>query len=56
MPGEPARRLGFRDDREDLDGFVRDVIENSHLTNPHSILWLAQATQAFDQLLLARVG
>jgi len=23
---EPARRLGFRDDREDLDGFRRDVI------------------------------
>src|SRR5216683_4248090 len=29
---EPARRLGFRDDCEDLDGFVRDVIET--LTSP----------------------
>ena len=30
---EPARRFGFRDDREDLDGFGRDVIEHSHLPN-----------------------
>jgi hypothetical protein len=49
--GEPARGFGFRDDREDFNGFGRDVIENSNLPNPEAILRLAQATQALDSAL-----
>jgi hypothetical protein len=49
--GEPTRGFGFRDDREDLDGFGCDVIENSHLPNPEAILRLAQAPQALDPAL-----
>ena len=37
--GEPARRFGFRDDREDF-GFGRDVIEDADLPDPESILRL----------------
>jgi hypothetical protein len=51
MPGEPARRFGFRDDREDRDSFGCDVIENSDLPNAESILRLAQAAQALDPVL-----
>jgi hypothetical protein len=54
--GEPARRFGFRNDREDLDGFCPDVIENSHLSNPEPILWLAQAPQALDSALAHPAG
>ncbi len=36
--GEPTRRFGFRDDREDFDGFGCDVIKNSYLPNPEAIL------------------
>jgi hypothetical protein len=46
--GEPARRFGFRDNCEDLDGFGRDVIENSYLPDPESILWLPQARRLHD--------
>src|SRR5713226_2497140 len=49
--GEPARRFRFRDDCKDLDGFGRDVIEDSYLPNPEPILWLTQATQALDPAL-----
>src|SRR4030095_8182356 len=49
--GEPACRLGFREDGEDFDGFGRDVIEHSNLPNPQPILWLAQATQPLDPAL-----
>jgi hypothetical protein len=42
---EPARGFGFRDDREDFDGFARDVIEHPHFSNPEAILRLAQAAQ-----------
>src|SRR5918994_6700057 len=50
---EPGRRFSFRDDREDFDGFRRDVIENADLPNPEPILRLAQATQALDAALAA---
>src|SRR2546426_3919475 len=49
--GEPVRRFGFRDDREDLDGFARDVIEHSHFPDPEAILRLAHAPQPFDPAL-----
>jgi hypothetical protein len=44
---EPARCLGFRDDREDFDCFDRNVIKNSYLSHPQPILRLGQASQAF---------
>src|SRR5712692_6126191 len=49
--GKPAAGFGFRDDREDLDGFARDVIKHPHFSNPESILRLAQAPQAFNPAL-----
>ena len=51
MVTEPLRRFGFRDDRKDFDGFVRDVIEYSHLSHPKTILGLAQRSQTFDPTL-----
>jgi hypothetical protein len=51
MRGEPARGFGLRDDREDLDGFVRDVIEHPHFSNPQAILRLTQAPEALDPAL-----
>jgi len=51
MRGEPARGFGFRDDREDLDGFARDVIEHPHFSNPQAILRLTQAPEALDPAL-----
>lgn len=47
--GEPARGFDFRDDREDFDGFGRDIIENSHLPDPEPMLRLAQAAQPLDR-------
>jgi len=38
--GKPAGCFGFRDDREDLDSFARDVIEHPHFPNPEAILGL----------------
>jgi len=49
--GKPARRFSFRDDREDLDSFARDVIEHSHFPDPETILWLAETPQPFDSAL-----
>src|SRR5437773_4561520 len=49
--GEPAGCFGFCDDREDLDSFVRDVIEHPHFPDPEAILRLAQAAQALDPAL-----
>jgi len=46
--GKPPRRFGFGDDRKDFDGFGRDVIENSHASHSESVLWTAQAAQAFN--------
>jgi len=43
--------LGLRDDGEDFNGFVRNVIEHSHLSNPEAILGLAQTPQTFDPAL-----
>jgi len=40
MFGKPARCLGLRDNREDFDGFDRDVIENSHFSNAEAKLRL----------------
>ena len=51
MLGEPAGRFGLRDDREDLDGFTRDVIKHPHFSHPEPILRLAQAPQALDPAL-----
>src|SRR5438034_8705884 len=49
--GEPARGFGFRDDREDLDSFPRDVIKHPHFPDPNTILRLTQAPEAFDPAL-----
>jgi hypothetical protein len=49
--GEPVRGFGFRDDREDLDSFARDVIKHPHFPNPETILRLAQTPQPFDPAL-----
>src|SRR3989442_14061814 len=49
--GEPAGRFGLRDDREDLDGFTRDVIKHLHFPHPEPILRSAQAPQALDPAL-----
>ena len=51
MRGKPARGFGFRDDREDLDGFAREVIEHPHFPNPKAILRLTQAAEALDPAL-----
>ena len=51
MLEEPAGGLFLGDDREDFDGFSRDVMEDSHLPHPEPILWLTQATQALDPAL-----
>src|SRR5436309_2524882 len=51
VPGEPVRGFSFRDDREDLDGFARDVIEHPHFPDPEAILRLAHAPQPFDPAL-----
>ena len=51
MLGKPGGGFGFRDDREDLDSFARDVIEHPHFPNPEAILRLTQAPQAFDSAL-----
>jgi hypothetical protein len=49
--GKPVGRFCLGDDREDLDGFARDVIEHPHFSNPEAILRLAQAAEAFDPAL-----
>ncbi|HKB49225.1 MAG TPA: hypothetical protein VKC57_16075 [Ktedonobacterales bacterium] len=51
MLREPARCFCFRDDREDLDSFARDVIEHPHFPDPEAILRLAQAAETFDPAL-----
>ncbi len=51
MLGKPGRRVFLRDDREDFDGFMRDIIEHSDLPDPEPILRLAQAPQALDAAL-----
>src|SRR5437867_2663236 len=51
MLGEPARGFGFRDDREDLDSFPRDVIKHPPFPDPKTILRLTQAPEAFDPAL-----
>src|SRR5262245_6635639 len=48
---EPARRLGFRDDREDFDDFERNVMKDSYLPDPQPVLWLAKTSQPFDTAL-----
>jgi hypothetical protein len=40
--------LLFRDDREDLDRGFRDVIINSYLPDPESILRIPQSSKALD--------
>lgn len=49
--GEPTRRFGLRDDREDFDRFVRDVIEHPYLPHPKAVLWPTDAPRAFDPAL-----
>jgi hypothetical protein len=49
--GKPTRRFGFRDDRENLDSFARDVREHPYFPDPGAILRLAQAAEAFDPAL-----
>jgi len=48
---EPAGGLFLGDDREDFDGFSRDVMEHSHLPHPKPLLWLTQPTQTLDPVL-----
>ena len=51
MLGKPARCLGLCNDDEDFDGFDRDVIENSYLSDPKAILWLTQTPEPLDSAL-----
>jgi hypothetical protein len=44
-------RLGLRDDREDLDFLVGDVIEHPCLTHPKSVLGLSEPLEALDPAL-----
>ncbi|MGH9330056.1 MAG: hypothetical protein ACRD09_06410, partial [Vicinamibacterales bacterium] len=48
---EPALRLGFRDDREDLDLRFCNVIEHPDVANPQAILRLAQTSESLDSAL-----
>lgn len=48
MDLEPGLGLGFRNDREDLDFFVGDVIENAYLFNAEAVLRLSEPTKALD--------
>ena len=48
---EPRLRLGFRDDREDVDFRVGDVIEHPYFTYPKSILRLVEPLQPLDPAL-----
>ena len=48
---EPGLRLRLRDDREDLDFLVGDVIEHPYLTHPKSVLRLVEPLQALDPAL-----
>ena len=48
---EPRFRLGFRDDRKDLDFFVGDVIENAYLFNAEAVLRLSEPTKTLDATL-----
>jgi hypothetical protein len=41
-------RAGFREDCEDLDGLVRDVIEHPYLADTHPKLRLAQTPEPLD--------
>ena len=44
-------RLGFRDDCEDFDGFVRDVIEHPDLSDSEAELRFSHATESLDAAL-----
>jgi len=44
-------RFGLRDDGEDLDFLVGDVIEHPNLTHPKSVLRLVEPLRALDPAL-----
>src|SRR5690606_26341667 len=48
---EPGLRLGFGDDREDLDFCFRNVIEHPDITNSQAVLWLPKPSKALDSAL-----
>jgi hypothetical protein len=54
--GKPVSRLGLCNDGEDFDGFDRDVIENSYLSDPKAILWLTQTPEPLDSALARPSG
>jgi hypothetical protein len=49
-------RLGFRDDCEDFEGFVRDVMEHPDLSDPEAELRFAHATKSLDAALACLSG
>jgi hypothetical protein len=53
---EPFLGLGFRDDREDLDFFVGDVIEHEYLINAEAEPGSSQPAKALDSTLETLVG
>jgi len=46
MLRKPALRFPFGDNGKDLDRFARDVIEDSHLSDPETILGLAHPSKS----------
>lgn len=54
MRGEPGFGFCFRDDGEDLDFFLGDVIEDSDVVYPKAILRLRKTSEAFDPALVAQ--
>jgi len=43
--------LGFRNDREDFDGFVGDIIEDPNFAHTKTKLWLAHTPEPLDPAL-----
>ena len=48
---EPRLRLGFRDNREDLDLCFGDVIEHPYLAYPKAVLRLVESPKPLDAAL-----
>jgi hypothetical protein len=48
---EPRLRLGFRDDREDLDVRFCNVMKDPDVSNAKAVLRLAEAAKPFDATL-----
>jgi hypothetical protein len=51
MRVEPRLGFGLRDDREDLDFLLEDVIEDPDVAHAEPILWAREASEALDAAL-----